>query len=285
MMQKKNQQYRERPSGSPILRFLYTNPFGRILLKALVRREVSQKARSLFCAPISTLAIIPFIKSNKIDMSQFQKGPFHSFNDFFIRRLAPGARPIDRQESHVISPCDGKAAAYRIDENSIWHVKGNDYSLEALLGSRELAKQYEGGVGVVLRLSPDDYHRYCYLDDGRMGERVFIPGMLHTVQPIAEKEQVLAVNCREYTILGTEHFGPVLQMEVGAVLVGQIVNYHENHRYLRGEEKGRFEYGGSTILLLFEKGRVRLHPQLFLSGEKGREVKVRMGQCIGWKAR
>ena len=79
--------------------------------------------------------------------------------------------------------------------------------------------------------------------------------------------------------------GPVIQMEVGAVLVGKIVNYHENHRYLRGEEKGRFEYGGSTILLFFEKDRVRLHPQLFLSGEQGREVKVKMGQRIGWVAK
>ena len=130
---------------------------------------------------------------------------------------------------------------FSIDENSVWHVKGIDYSLEALLGDRELAAQYEGGVGVVLRLSPDDFHRYCYLDDGRMGERVFIPGKLHTVQPIADREQVLAVNCREYTILGTEHMGPVIQMEVGAVLVGKIVNYHENHRYLRGEEKAAAE--------------------------------------------
>ena len=284
MSLKKNQQYRDVPKGSPVLRFLYRTPFGRLLLKAFVRREVSQKARSLFCSRLSAAAIAPFIKKSGIDMSQYQKGPFHSFNDFFIRQVLPGARPVDMDPNHVISPCDGKAAAFPIDANSVWHVKGIDYSMEALLGNRELAARYEGGIGVVLRLSPDDFHRYCYLDDGRMGERVFIPGKLHTVQPIADREQVLAVNCREYTILGTEHFGPVIQMEVGAVLVGKIVNYHENHRYLRGEEKGRFEYGGSTILLFFEKDRVRLHPQLFLSGEQGREVKVKMGQRIGWRA-
>ena len=282
MMQKETKQYRGSSKGSPILQFLYTHPLGRLMLKALVRREVSQKARSLFCTPISRLAIGPFIQKMKIDMSQFQPGPYRSFNDFFIRQIQPDARPIDRDERHVISPCDGKAAAYPIDAHSVWHVKGIDYSLEALLGDRELAKQYEGGVGVVLRLSPDDYHRYCYIDDGRMGERTFIPGKLHTVQPVAEKERVFAVNCREYCILGTDHFGPVIQMEVGAVLVGKIVNYHENHRFCRGEEKGRFEYGGSTILLFFEKDRVRLHPQLFLSGEQGREVKVQMGQKIGW---
>ena len=285
MMNQKKQQYRDAQSSSPVLRFLYRNPVGRLLLKAFVRREVSQKARSLFCSPLSAVVIESFIKKNKIDMSQYQKGPFHSFNDFFIRQVLPGARPIDMDPEHVISPCDGKAAAYPIDANRVWHVKGIDYSMEALLADQELAARYEGGVGVVLRLSPDDFHRYCYLDDGTMEGRVFIPGKLHTVQPIADREQVLAVNCREYTILETEHYGSVIQMEVGAVLVGKIVNYHENHRYLRGEEKGRFEYGGSTILLFFEKDQVRLHPQLFLSGEQGREVKVKMGQRIGWKAK
>lgn len=276
-------QYRSVPEGSPILQFLYHDRFGQLLLKRLVRREVSQKARSIFCAPISRLAIGPFIKKMHINMQEYQPGPYRSFNDFFIRQVKPGMRPADPNENHVISPCDGKAAAYPIDAHSVWHVKGNDYSLAALLGDQELAERYMGGTGLVLRLSPDDYHRYCYLDDGRLGERRFIPGKLHTVQPVAEKEQVLAVNCREYTVLGTEHFGPVIQMEVGAILVGKIVNYHENHRFFRGEEKGRFEYGGSTILLFFEKDRVRLHPQLFLSGEMGREVKVKMGQKIGWK--
>lgn len=281
-MQKADKQYRDPSEGSPVLQFLYKNPLGRRILKRLVRREVSQKARSFFCCPLSALAIGPFIRKNKIDMSQYQKGPFRSFNDFFIRQTVPGARPVDEAPEHLISPCDAKAAAFPVDENSVWHVKGIDYSLAALLGDEELAKQYEGGTGLVLRLSPDDYHRYCYIDDGRAGERHFLPGMLHTVQPVAEKERVFAVNCREYTVLGTDHFGPVIQMEVGAVLVGKIVNYHENHRFHKGEEKGRFEYGGSTILLFFKQNQVRLHPQLFLSGEQKREVKVRLGQKIGW---
>ena len=87
MIFKKNQQYREMPKGSPVLHFLYTNPVGRLLLKAFIRREVSQKARSIFCSPLSAVAIAPFIKKSKIDMSQYQKGPFHSFNDFFIRQI------------------------------------------------------------------------------------------------------------------------------------------------------------------------------------------------------
>lgn len=278
MRQKQTTQYRK---TSPVLQFLYRNKIGRLLLKGLIRREVSQKARSFFCTPWSRLAIPLFVRQNKIDMEQYQAGPYRSFNDFFIRQVKPGKRPVDRMPQHVISPCDGKAAAYPIDADSVWHVKGTDYSLAALLCDEELAKRYEGGVGVVLRLSPDDYHRYCYIDEGYLQQRIFIPGQLHTVQPIAEKEQVFAVNCREYTQLNTQHFGSVLQMEVGAILVGKIVNYHENHHFYRGEEKGRFEYGGSTILLFFEKERVQLHPQLFRSAQNGREVKVKMGQKIG----
>lgn len=280
MKQKVNTQYRQ-PKGSPILHFLYKNKLGRIVLKRLVRREVSQKARSFFCSHLSRLAIAPFIWQNKIKMEDYQPGPYHSFNEFFIRQIKPGRRPIDQNPMHLISPCDAKASAYPIDADQIWHVKGTQYSLAALLCDEALAKRYEGGVGVVLRLSPDDYHRYCYIDEGDLQQRVFIPGKLHTVQPIAEEEQVFAVNCREYTTLHTKEFGPVIQMEVGAVLVGKIVNYHENHHFYRGEEKGRFEYGGSTILLFFEKDRVRLHPQLFRSAQAGREVKVRMGQKIG----
>ncbi|MCI8633558.1 MAG: phosphatidylserine decarboxylase [Lachnospiraceae bacterium] len=279
MKQKKITQYRK---TSPVLHFLYKNKIGRLLLKGLVRREVSQRARSFFCSSWSRLAIPLFIRQNKIDMAQYQEGPYRSFNDFFIRQVKPGKRPIDPHPQHLISPCDAKATAYPIDASSVWHVKGTDYSLAALLCDEALAKQYEGGVGVVLRLSPDDYHRYCYIDEGSLQQRTFIPGQLHTVQPIAEKEQVFAVNCREYTQLKTQHFGEVLQMEVGAVLVGKIVNYHENHHFYRGEEKGRFEYGGSTILLFFEKDRVQLHPQLFRSAQNGREVKVKMGQKIGW---
>ena len=272
---------KEKAQASFALRFLYTNRLGRLILKLLVRRKVSQKARKYFCSRASRIAIGPFIYLQHIDMNDYESGPFASFNDFFIRRLKPGARPLDSRPDHLISPCDAKAAAFPISANSVWHVKGTEYSLEALLGDRDLAARYEGGVGVILRLSPDDYHRYCYLDDGHMEERHFIPGKLHTVQAIADRERVLAVNCREYTVLHTEHFGPVIQMEVGAILIGQIVNYHEHHTFYRGEEKGRFEYGGSTILLFFEKDRVQLHPQLFTSGAAGREVKVRMGQSIG----
>jgi phosphatidylserine decarboxylase len=133
-------------------------------------------------------------------------------------------------------------------------------------------------------LTVSDYHRYCYFDNGTKEKNCFIPGKLHTVNPISyERYPIYKTNCREYTRLHTENFGDVMQMEVGALLVGKIVNYHQEHRFSRGEEKGRFEFGGSTIVLLFRKGSVRFDEELFRFSSQGLEKKVKMGEKIGEK--
>ncbi|MBR7165409.1 MAG: phosphatidylserine decarboxylase, partial [Clostridia bacterium] len=138
------------------------------------------------------------------------------------------------------------------------------------------------GVCAIFRLTVSDYHRYCYFDNGTKEENVFIPGFLHTVNPISlDRYPIYKTNSREYTLLHTENFGDVVQMEVGALLVGRIVNYHQNHRFTRGEEKGRFEFGGSTIVLLFEKGSVKFSQEMFDYSQKGWEKKVLMGEKIG----
>ena len=128
----------------------------------------------------------------------------------------------------------------------------------------------------------DHYHRYCYVDDGYKGENIFLPGMLHTVRPIAlETVPVFVRNCREYTLMETEHFGSLCQIEVGALLVGKIANLHGAGPIRRGAEKGRFLYGGSTVILLLGKGKVQLDEELFRATENGSETPVRMGQALG----
>jgi phosphatidylserine decarboxylase len=126
------------------------------------------------------------------------------------------------------------------------------------------------------------YHRYCYIDDGKKGENVFIPGKLHTVRPIALRSvPVFTENCREYTLMDTENFGTVAQIEVGAMLVGKIANLHGSGHMTRGEEKGRFLYGGSTIVVLLQKDAVKLRDDLWEMTAKEEEVPVKMGECIG----
>ena len=128
----------------------------------------------------------------------------------------------------------------------------------------------------------EDYHRYFYLDDCEKGENVFLKGRLHTVQPYAlEKRRVFTENCREYTVLHTANFGDVTQVEVGAMMVGRIVNNHGAGAFKRGEEKGRFEFGGSTIVLLVEKDKVSLDEEFFVNTANGDETVVRCGERIG----
>lgn len=138
---------------------------------------------------------------------------------------------------------------------------------------------------MIFRLCVDDYHRYCYIDDGVKNEDIFIKGELHTVNPIAlEKYNIYKRNCREYTMLHTENFGDVVQVEVGAMLVGRIKNRHWNtHYFSKGEEKGMFEYGGSTVVLLFEKDTVEVDKDILANSAKGIETAVKYGEKIGAK--
>ena len=145
-----------------------------------------------------------------------------------------------------------------------------------------MADQFRNGFCFVFRLTVDDYHRYHYFDSGRKGENVAIQGRLHTVRPVAlEQRRVFCENCREYTVLESEHFGRAIQMEVGALMVGRICNYHQTRNVRRGEEKGRFEFGGSTVILLLQKNAVRPEPVLLENTTRGWETAVRCGEKIG----
>ena len=166
---------------------------------------------------------------------------------------------------------------------TVFTVKGFTYTVETLLKDSVLAKKFEGGYCFVLRLSVEDYHRYFYIDQGRQQKSVFIKGRLHTVQPSAlERRRVFTENCREYTVLETERFGTVAQIEVGAMMVGRIVNNHRGeHSFSRGEEKGRFEFGGSTIILLTQKGRVVPDEEFLTNTAADEETFVKCGERIG----
>ena len=130
----------------------------------------------------------------------------------------------------------------------------------------------------------DDYHRYCYVADGEKGENVFLPGVLHTVNPIAcDHYPIYKENAREYSVLQTEDWGPILMMEVGALMVGKIVNHHGAARVLRGQEKGYFQFGGSTVVLLVGKDRLALDEKIISNSQQGLETRVLYGETIGTK--
>ena len=269
------------PKESASLRFLYKTAVGRLLLRLLIARGVSKACGRFMDSKLSKPLIKRFVKKNGIDLAQFESDSFTCFNDCFCRKIKEGLRPIDPDEAVLIAPCDGLLSAYRIEEGTVLPVKQSAYTVESLLQSRELAERYHGGVCLVFRLCVTHYHRYCYPANGRKGENVFLPGKLHTVRPIAlQARPVFVENCREYTVIDTERFGSILQMEVGALLVGKIANLHGAKDVVRGEEKGKFLYGGSTIILLLEKDRVNIPEQLFQNTQNGLETPVEMGERL-----
>jgi len=265
-----------------LLRRLYGSAAGRLLLKPLTRPGLSRLAGAFLSSRASRFLIGPFIRKNGIDMSQFEPGPFASYNEFFSRRILPGARPIDFDPTHFISPCDSKLTVLPIGPDTRFTLKQTSYTVASLLRSDTLAADYAGGYALIFRLCVDDYHRYCYAADGEKEAQVRIPGVLHTVNPIANDHfPIYKENSREYCLLHTDAFGDLVVMEVGALLVGKIVNHHEAARVRRGEEKGYFQFGGSTVVVLTKPGAVRIDPDLLSNSGKGIETVVRMGEKIG----
>ena len=267
---------------SAALRFLYGTVVGRLVLKLLCMRWVSRLCGRFLDSGASKPLIRPFVRRHGIDLSEYTSETFQSFNDFFSRKIKEGRRPAASEPSALIAPCDGLLSAYRISGDTVIPVKQSRYTLSSLLGGDRVSERYQNGICLVFRLCVDHYHRYCYIDSGVKGQNVFLPGKLHTVRPIAlEQYPVFTQNCREYTVIRTENFGDVIQMEVGALLVGRIQNHHGAGNVRRGEEKGMFLYGGSTVIVLLEEGRARLPEELYQAAENQIETPVRMGQRIG----
>ncbi len=264
-----------------LLKKLYGTVCGRVILKALTAPAVSKAAGAFMDSRLSVPLIKRFIKSSGIDTSQYVMKKFRSYNEFFTRRVKRGMRPIDRMPSHFISPCDSKLTVYKIGKSSVFRIKGSRYRVSDLIQNDFLAKRYEGGYCMIFRLEVDDYHRYCYIDSGTKTENTFINGELHTVNPIAlEHYNIYKRNCREYTVLHTENFGDVVQIEVGAMMVGRIVNRHGAAEVVRGEEKGKFEFGGSTIVLLVQEDMIRIDDDILRNSAENIETVVKYGEKV-----
>lgn len=264
------------------LRFLYNTAFGRIILKPLTSRTLSKLCGKFLDSRLSKPLIKSFVKKNSIDLAEYYSDNFSCFNDCFCRKIKEELRPIDTLRSHFISPCDGLLSAYKIEKDTVLPIKQSKYTISSLLNDSKIADKYTDGICLVFRLCVNHYHRYCYLDSGKKGDNIFIPGKLHTVRPIAlENYDVFVRNCREYTLLQTDNFGTVAQIEVGAMLVGKIKNHHKECEFSRGEEKGMFLYGGSTVVLLIEKDKAIIDEKYFKATEQNIEIPVKMGECIG----
>jgi len=271
---------------SKSLRFLYNNAFGRCILNILIRPFASKLSGVYMNSRLSKFRIKKFIRKNNINMDDYEDRKFKSFNDFFTRKIKEGKRNIDLDPFHFISPCDSKLSIYKIDEVSTYKIKDNYYQIKDLVADQLDLSPFKDGYCLIFRLGVDDYHRYGYIDDGIKTENVFIKGEYHTVQPIAlDRYNFFYRNAREYTVLNTNNFGQVIQIEVGALFVGKIKNKDQAGMMRKGQEKGMFEFGGSTIVLLVEKDFVKFDEDILRNTIEGYETRVLYGQKIGERVR
>ncbi len=263
-------------SESLTIDFLYKTPVGRFILKGLVNPIVSKRAAKILSSRMSAAFVPSFIRKNNINIDDYivPEGGFGSFNDFFTRKIKPGKREIDG--SKFICPSDGLLTVSGIDKTSVFNIKNTSYSLKELLDSESLADEFIGGTAFVFRLTPSHYHRYVFCASGKVIETRFIQGILHSVKPVChETFPVFIQNSREYAVIDSEEYGKTVQMEVGALLVGKISNsrYEAGDEVHIGTEKGYFEYGGSSIVVLTQK-------RLCEKTDQTEEIPVKLGVDI-----
>lgn len=269
--------------GAGAIRFAYGNPFGRFFAKTvLCRKFVSNAYAAWQRSGFSKGKVEKFKAQYHITTDDCTTQEYPNFNAFFTRQRKNYVNQTTETELPAIA--DSKLTALPISASSRFHIKGVPYTTEELLDDAQLAAEYRGGLCLIFRLSPDDYHRYVYPDDGAQEPCRHIKGVLHTVNPIAADLKVYRRNTRTVQRLHTAHFGDVLQMEVGALLVGKIVNHAEDAaEFSKLQEKGYFAYGGSTVILLLQKDAVRIDEDILTYSAQGIETKVRLGERIGSK--
>lgn len=237
--------------------------------------------------PQSKKKILPFLKHYQVDSSEFLDPveSFTSFNDFFIRKLKPSARPIFNGNDRAILPADGRYLVFpNLLRSEGFLVKGKKFSLPALLNDATLAHKYHQGSMVMIRLAPVDYHRFHFPCSCTPSPARLISGHLYSVNPMALRKriEILTENKRMITELKTAHFGTVLYVEVGATNVGSIhQTFTPNQPYAKGDEKGYFSFGGSCILLFFEPFRIEFDQDLLHATHQGLETLGKLGQSLG----
>jgi len=276
----------ESPPGESYLKFLYHNPFGQIPLNLLIKRKIlSTVYGKLMNLSKSKEKIKPFIEQFNINMNDSLKSinEFVSFNDFFYRKLKPNAREI---HDGLVSPADGKIIAFEnINGVNEFFVKGNKFTLLDFLQDKQLAEKYKNSSLFIIRLAPNDYHRFHFPYSGNISNSHRIRGKYFSVSPYALRKSFSKVFCenkRDYSILTTNSKGNILISPVGATMVGTIIEtYHPNSIVKKGDEMGYFAFGGSSVLILIDKDKVKIDADILENTKKGLETSIVMGEKFG----
>ncbi len=272
-----------------------------LLPKNALSRVAGAATRWAAPGPVRRLLIGGFVRHYGVDLTECaDPSTFRTFGEFFSRPLRPGARPIAAGGDVVVSPVDGVVSEAGMAEGGrMVQAKGIEYRLPRLLSDEALARRLEGGPYATLYLSPRDYHRIHFPLAGRVSGWRYVPGRLWPVNAASVRNvpDLFCVNERLVTVLDGP-LGRCAIVAVGATVVGRVRASYDpsipptnragaepcSHDYARplevekGQELGAFEMG-STVILVFEKGRVALSPALAPGAA------VRVGMAIGGPGR
>lgn len=284
----------EKVYGDKAVRWLYESVPGKALSKILIKRPLSVLYGMAQESKLSHHKVAPFIKDFNIKIEEYlpeegrdESDPYSSFNNFFIRKFRKGFRPFEAADALMPAFCEARYFGYdALSADSKVPVKGDLLGGSALLANKKWGKIFEGGPCLLARLCPVDYHRFHFPDDGEIIDHYRVPGVLHSVNPIALKsnEDIFAINERQVAILDTQNFGKLAYVEVGAICVGKIVQTRPMvGSFKRGDEKGYFLFGGSTVIVLGEPGKWRPDQVLLDHTKKGIEVYQKLGSRIAEK--
>jgi phosphatidylserine decarboxylase len=286
----------EKVYGDWFIKLLYTSTPGQKMGSLLTNKYFSKAYGAIQDLPSSSRKVRPFIEKFQIPIDEFEPGTrpsldkrdsYKTFNEFFIRRFKLGKRSFISDPRRMPAFAEARYVGFEaIDEKTVFPVKGNYLKAKDLLSNDHLAKIFEGGPLLIARLCPVDYHRYHYPDNGRLLDNFRIHGLYDSVNPFALKikNQIFIKNERHVSILQTENFGRLAYIEVGAICVGKIVQTHRwNKPFLRGEEKGYFLFGGSTVVLMGEKGFWKPSSDILTNTQKGIETYLQLGTEVAFK--
>lgn len=275
----------EKVMAGKSIEWLYSSFVGRFFLPILTKRFISRLMGWWQSRPQSAKGIPQFISDFDIRIKDFLpekdgQENYSNFNAFFIRRYREGLRPFAQDQKTMPAFCEARYfGVEKVTENLRFPVKGQFLKASELLGSSKWASTFEEGPLMIARLCPVDYHWFHFPDQGKILDSFRIPGAFHSVSPLALKHepQVFCVNERQVTILETENFGKIAYIEVGALCVGRIVQTYRSSTFKRGEKKGHFLFGGSTVIILGEKGAWRPADDILYYSSLKLETLLRLG--------
>lgn len=283
----------EKVYGDLLIKLLYKSSSGKFLAPIFANKYLSKVYGVMQNNMLTQLKVPKFVTNFDIDLEDYLPGSvkidnqalsYRNFNEFFIRAFKPGKRLFASGKDLMGAPAEARYYGHeKVTDDLKIPVKGKDLNAQKLLQNEKWQDLFKNGPLLIARLCPVDYHRYHYPDNGKTLDHYQIKGSFHSVNPLAlqSKSDILIANERRVSILETQNFGKLAYIEVGAAMVGKIVqSFDESKGFKKGDEKGYFLFGGSTVILLGEEGKWLPSKDILTNTKNNIETYIKLGDMI-----